>query len=104
MTPALSSPTPSDRSEPAGQWGPASGLGVDEVHQRALDTLKHALSHAAKTALITHRLTEGQVLIVDNRRVLHGRDAIDPASARRLDRRWICAYPAMSPGTRELRA
>jgi hypothetical protein len=41
-----------------------------------------------QTAPIEIRLRAGEALVVDNRRMLHGRRAIAPDSPRRLERRW----------------
>lgn len=64
---------------------------VDPVaeHQAALDTLRGALSAAGRSAAIRRRLAPGEVLVVDNRRVLHGRGPIAATSRRVLHRAWV---------------
>ena len=63
-------------------------VGGDVSGQRQLDLLRERLmqAHAHRRAC---RLRPGEVLIVDNQRVLHGRDAINEQSRRRLMRTWI---------------
>lgn len=48
------------------------------------EVLRRCESHVQET-----RLSEGEVLIVDNGRVLHGRKGLPAASKRRLRRFWI---------------
>lgn len=52
----------------------------------ALVAFREALACSSTRAV---RLGAGQVLVVDNRRMLHGRAALLPQSARRLRRLWI---------------
>ncbi len=54
--------------------------------ERALDRFRARLA-AAETRSI--RLAPGDALFVDNRRVLHGRGAIDARSRRRLRQVWM---------------
>ncbi len=58
-------------------------------HQAELDALREALSVGARTQVRSRRLSQGDVLVVDNRRVLHGRGAIAASSRRVLHRVWI---------------
>lgn len=44
---------------------------------------------AASSCQIEFRLREGDLLLIDNTRVLHGRRALDPNSPRHLSRFWI---------------
>jgi hypothetical protein len=60
--------------------------------QAALDQLRRRLSREASARVTRLRMREGGVLIVDNRRVLHGRAAIAEDSPRRLDRAWIARW------------
>jgi hypothetical protein len=62
--------------------------------QTALDDLRARLSEHAERALVRVRLDAGQALFVDNRRVLHGRGAIEPTSRRSLLRLWLSNRPA----------
>lgn len=39
------------------------------------------------------RLAPGQSLFIDNQRMLHGRDALETTSMRRLTRWWVKAHP-----------
>lgn len=59
------------------------------LHDAALDVLRTRLSHAAKHHVVAVRLEPGDVLFVDNGRVLHGRGPIAVDSPRRLQRVWI---------------
>jgi Taurine catabolism dioxygenase TauD, TfdA family len=47
------------------------------------------ISDAARRSAAEVRLSPGDLLVVDDRRVLHGRRAIVPSSARRLRRLWV---------------
>lgn len=58
----------------------------------ALAELRERLSTAAKTQCVSLRMQRGGVVIVDNRRVLHGRAPIAEDSKRRLDRVWIARW------------
>ncbi|MEC7518835.1 MAG: TauD/TfdA family dioxygenase [Myxococcota bacterium] len=56
--------------------------------RRALRSLRAALGEAERRALEI-RLAPGELLFVDNRRILHGRAALSDCSPRRLRRLWI---------------
>lgn len=58
----------------------------------ALAELRERLSIAAKAQCISLRMQRGGVVVVDNRRVLHGRAPIAEDSRRRLDRVWIARW------------
>lgn len=60
-----------------------------QVHQEALDEFRARVSNAARRGTVEVRLSPGDLLVVDNSRVLHGRRAIMPESARRLRRLWV---------------
>jgi alpha-ketoglutarate-dependent taurine dioxygenase len=68
-------------------WLRAVGAGPED--QAALDALRDRLRAAIARAAVRVRLAPGEALFVDNRRVLHGRDAIAPDSPRCLHRLWI---------------
>lgn len=55
----------------------------------AIERFRGRLIDAAKDGTQRTRLAAGDALFVDNRRVLHGRDAISDASRRRLRRLWV---------------
>lgn len=55
----------------------------------AFDTLRDEIDRRASTHIQEVRLSEGEVLLIDNGRVLHGRGAIALGSRRRLRRFWI---------------
>ncbi len=57
--------------------------------QSALDALRDRLSEAAAAHRVDVRLGEGDVLVVDNHRVLHGRGPLATDSPRHLHRVWI---------------
>lgn len=59
------------------------------ILQDALDDFRRRLSEAAERAHLRVRLEVGEVLLIDNHRVLHGREAISPHSRRRLHRLWM---------------
>lgn len=54
--------------------------------QRAYETFRALTTNAEPTRI---RLEPGQVLVIDNRRILHGRGALKPGSARELRRLWL---------------
>jgi len=68
-----------------------SAVDASEGRGEALAALRERLSTAAKTQLVSHRMPRGGVLIVDNRRVLHGRGPIAEHSKRHLRRVWIAS-------------
>ena len=57
--------------------------------QRALDELKASLQQRAASHLIKIRLRRGDLLIIDNGRILHGRGELRSDSKRELLRAWI---------------
>ncbi|MEQ1735230.1 MAG: TauD/TfdA family dioxygenase, partial [Rhodoglobus sp.] len=59
------------------------------------DEFRVRLSASAKVNAFEVRMKLGDILLVDNRRVLHGRRAIAEGSPRRLHRIWISKW---SPG------
>lgn len=67
-------------------WAPWLNACGDSGALRAVEALRRTL---AATPPVRVRLSRGEVLIVDNGRVAHGRDALSPRSPRHLDRRWI---------------
>jgi hypothetical protein len=54
----------------------------------AYDELRESVAAAARDA-VSVRLAPGEVLFIENGRLLHGRGAIPPRSQRRLTRRWM---------------
>jgi hypothetical protein len=69
-------------------------IAVDESNGRgaALAELRERLSIAAKSRTVSLRMQRGGVVIVDNRRVLHGRASIAEDSKRWLQRVWIARW------------
>lgn len=61
---------------------------VDTRGHVALETIQARLSSVTPTA---HRLQRGEVLIIDNWRMLHGREVVDEHSGRVLTRRLVDA-------------
>ncbi len=62
---------------------------VEVERQGCLDEFRTRISVAARRYTRSIRLRAGEALVIDNRRILHGRGAIDPASPRRLQRVWL---------------
>ncbi len=71
----------------------------DADGRRAFDTLAHRIEATAVEWTIDVRLEEGEVLVIDNGRMLHGRRAIAPDSDRRLRRFWITLPRTEEAGT-----
>jgi alpha-ketoglutarate-dependent taurine dioxygenase len=63
-------------------------IGEDEPDLRAR-VLPDIFLAAANAAVERVQLKDGDCLVLDNRRVLHGRTAFDPASRRMLKRVWV---------------
>jgi alpha-ketoglutarate-dependent taurine dioxygenase len=63
--------------------------GGNQERQAILDGFRSRLSHDIQARAFEERLVEGEMLIIDNRRVLHGRGAIDDRSRRELLRFWL---------------
>ncbi len=61
----------------------------DPEDQVALDAFRSRVSAHARSAVWSVRLRVGDALFVDNRRVLHGRNAIGATSRRCLRRLWV---------------
>lgn len=61
----------------------------DESQTMMLDKFVRYLSRKEEHELINVRLTEGQALFINNRRLLHGRGAIALNSSRLIERVWI---------------
>ncbi len=65
-----------------------TGLPLDAAGQRAAEAVDWLLER--DDLVVRHRLEPGDVLVFDNRVVLHGRDGFDPADgARQLVRVWV---------------
>lgn len=56
------------------------------VQQRAYEAFRNLTTTVVPTKI---RLDPGQVLVIDNRRILHGRGALRPGSQRELRRLWL---------------
>ena len=61
---------------------------IDARGHAALETIRARLSSVTPTA---HRLQRGEVLVIDNWRMLHGREVVAEQSGRRLTRRLVDA-------------
>lgn len=82
--------------EPAMTWPVCSGPGPNVYYSpwrtprgpnlKAWNHLQACINQAPRIAI---RLRPGQVLVIDNRRMLHGRSAVQEGSARLLHRRWM---------------
>ncbi len=55
----------------------------------ALDALRAEIERRVQSDIREVRLSEGEVLVIDNGRMLHGRGSLPQASRRRLRRFWI---------------
>ncbi len=63
--------------------------GADPERQAVVDGFRERLKHDIQARSIEVRLGAGDVLVVDNRRVLHGRGKIENGSKRELLRVWL---------------
>lgn len=61
----------------------------DPVQRAALMALAEVLNQPSAPWRSSVRMSPGQSLFIDNRRILHGREAIEPRSPRHLERVWI---------------
>lgn len=61
----------------------------DDASLEALETFKREVAARKVHAIEEVRLDEGEALVVDNGRWLHGRASLSPTSCRRLTRLWI---------------
>ena len=66
----------------------------DGEQLRLLARFEEWLEERERTAQIRIRLAPGESLLIDNRRMLHGRAALTPDSRRLLKRIWIRPVPA----------
>lgn len=64
-------------------------LETDALSTGAFATLSAEISRRCECAVEEVRLKEGEVLIIDNGRLLHGRKGLNADSRRRLRRFWI---------------
>lgn len=71
---------------------------TNSIH--AFETLKKELDRLAQTQVMRVRLAVGEVLAIDNGRLLHGRRAIEGNSSRRLRRFWITLAPTVVAAAR----
>lgn len=80
---------------PAIHYVPWLKLNAPDPEARAALRRFEALVRAQKeTALIDADLAPGHIAIIDNHRIMHGRDAIPASSRRHLKRFWIRSQPA----------
>ncbi len=61
----------------------------DDAARRALDRFEAGVRRAKAADIIEMDLTPGELVFVDNRRIMHGRAAIPADSRRHLKRLWI---------------
>jgi gamma-butyrobetaine dioxygenase len=75
-------------------WRSTAAYHADSTARMAMETYLQTMeAHRRDPARhMAIRLRPGQSLWVDNRRMLHGRDAIDPASSRQLQRIYVDAW------------
>lgn len=101
------SQSPIVRATPAGDrvffapW--IKPLEADAHSAAAFAALRTEIQRRTETHVQEVRLNEGEVLVIDNGRMLHGRRALQSASRRRLRRFWITldgpqARPGLSCG------
>lgn len=64
-------------------------VGADEQGRETLRSLRRAIEEFAVVRTVRIRLAPGEVLFVDNQRVMHGRDQLLPSSPRKLHRTWV---------------
>lgn len=64
-------------------------LEQDDYSRSAYAALRGEIERRSLTHVEAVRLSEGEVLVIDNGPMLHGRAAIAPSSTRRLRRLWI---------------
>jgi Taurine catabolism dioxygenase TauD, TfdA family len=69
-------------------WLLPKNLGSEE--ENAIECLKQFINSSKRTSI---RMNPGDVVIIDNRRVLHGRAAISEQTTRHLMRAWIRRLP-----------
>lgn len=69
-------------------------LEQDQQSAGAFNTLRAEIDRRTESAVQEVRLSKGEVLIVDNGRMLHGRGPLEQASRRRLRRFWITVRSA----------
>jgi hypothetical protein len=74
-----------------------AGDDLDETADLRARALPEVFLAAANAAADHVLLEAGDCLVIDNRRILHGRVAFDPASKRLLKRVWVRAAEAVSP-------
>lgn len=68
---------------------PWSFFNLNPSQQAIYSAFKDAVSEVANKRLTSIRLHEGEMLFIDNKRILHGRDAIKKNSPRMLKRVWV---------------
>lgn len=65
----------------------------DDQSRRALDRFQQLIERENSTNDINVALESGEALFIDNKRMLHGRDALRPGTRRHLSRVWIATGP-----------
>jgi hypothetical protein len=70
-------------------WAPWLNACGDSDALRAIEALRCVLAEAPRRRI---RLARGEVLVVDNARMMHGRAALRSDSPRHLERRWITRF------------
>lgn len=68
---------------------PWSVFNLNPSQQVIYNAFKEAVSEVASKRLISIRLHEGEMLFIDNKRILHGRAGIKKDSPRILKRVWV---------------
>lgn len=71
-------------------WLEAVGAGTEE--EEAVRTLGRMIRAMGATSSVRVRLAPGDVLLVDNQRVMHGRNALSQGSPRQLHRLWVVTH------------
>lgn len=95
MTPTLEGPDDAPRLFFAPWLAPLDPTDAQRSALRDLHLAVEASSHVA----LRIRLAPGDVLIANNRRMLHGRAALAPRSTRALRRLWISSRRRCCPST-----
>jgi hypothetical protein len=74
----------------------------EDLNERQTDAVEAFRRGVEQAEEVSVRLQPDDLLVIDNRRILHGRSAVEGNKDRLLERYWICEQGSLEQGVRQV--